>query len=242
MQLETLSIPSRFCGPPLSGNGGYVCGRIARHIDGCAAVRLLAPPPLERELHLDVGEHGAVRLLSDTTAIAEGRSARLDLAIPPAPSLVQAEQAARHYVGFRHHSFPGCFVCGPQRQQGDGLRIFPGALAGQALVAAPWVVDASLADGGQVPSEFLWAALDCPGAFAFLPLETGRALVLGQLTARIDGTVQPGEHCLVMAWPLGIEGKKHLAGSAVFAASGQLVALAQATWIAVPEQAFQLPG
>ena len=26
---ESLVIPARFCGPPGSGNGGYVCGRIA---------------------------------------------------------------------------------------------------------------------------------------------------------------------------------------------------------------------
>lgn len=36
----------------------------------------------------------------------------------------------------------------------------------------------------------------------------------------------------------GIEGKKHLASSAVFAASGQVVG--QATWIAVLELAFQV--
>lgn len=242
MQLESLTIPARFCGPPLSGNGGYVCGRIARHIDGCAAVRLLAPPPLDLALSLELGEHGVVRLMNGATPIAEGRSARLDLVVPPAPGLDEAEQAAHHYLGLRHHSFPGCFVCGPLREAGDGLRIFPGRLPERPLVAAPWVVDPSLASDGQVPAEFLWAALDCPGAFAFLPVETGMALVLGQLTACIDGQVQPGERCLAMAWPLGIEGKKHLAGSAVFSATGQLVAFAQATWIAVPERAFQSPG
>ncbi|MEX6501361.1 hypothetical protein [Pseudomonas zhanjiangensis] len=234
MQLETLSIPTRFCGPPLSGNGGYVCGRIARHIDGCAAVRLL-----DRELSLEVGEHGTLRLMSGAVLVAEGRAAQLNLAVPAAPSLDEARQAAQHYLGFRHHSFPRCFVCGPLRHEGDGLRIFPGRLPGRSQVAAPWLVDPSLASDGQVPTEFLWAALDCPGAFAFLPIEAGMALVLGQLTVRIDGSVRPAEPCLVMAWPLGIEGRKHLAGSALFSVSGQLIALAQATWIAVPERTFQ---
>lgn len=237
MLLETLSIAERFCGPPLSGNGGYVCGRIARHIAGCASVRLLAPPPLDTELALQRGADGAVRLMADASVIGEGRAARLELAVPPAPTLAEAEQAARNYLGFRQHSFPGCFVCGPQRHAGDGMRIFPGPLPGQALVAAPWIVDPGLA-----APEFLWAALDCPGAFALLPLEPGTTLVLGQLTARIDGEVRPGEHCVVMAWPLGIEGRKHLAGSAVFSAAGQLLAVAQATWIAVPERAFQPEG
>lgn len=30
MNAETFAISSRFCGPPGSGNGGYVCGRIAK--------------------------------------------------------------------------------------------------------------------------------------------------------------------------------------------------------------------
>ena len=47
MQLEELTIPRRFCGPTMSGNGGYVCGRVARHIEGPATVRLMSPPPIE---------------------------------------------------------------------------------------------------------------------------------------------------------------------------------------------------
>ncbi len=46
----TLTIAKRFHGPPASGNGGYVCGRLARFIPGPAVVRLKAPPPLERPL------------------------------------------------------------------------------------------------------------------------------------------------------------------------------------------------
>ena len=36
---DSLVISSRFCGPPGSGNGGYVCGRVAAYLDGprCAA-------------------------------------------------------------------------------------------------------------------------------------------------------------------------------------------------------------
>ena len=42
---ETVRIENQFRGPPDSGNGGYVCGLLAEHIDGCAQVRLQAPPP-----------------------------------------------------------------------------------------------------------------------------------------------------------------------------------------------------
>ena len=41
----TMTIPRRFCGPPNSGNGGYVCGTLARCIPGAAEVTLRAPPP-----------------------------------------------------------------------------------------------------------------------------------------------------------------------------------------------------
>jgi hypothetical protein len=30
--MQTMTIARRFCGPPNSENGGYVCGRLARHI------------------------------------------------------------------------------------------------------------------------------------------------------------------------------------------------------------------
>ena len=50
--MQTMTIPRRFRGPPNSGNGGYVCGMLARQIAGAAEVTLRAPPPLETELDL----------------------------------------------------------------------------------------------------------------------------------------------------------------------------------------------
>jgi len=37
---EDLEIAERFCGPPNSGNGGYVCGRIAKNLSGTVSVCL----------------------------------------------------------------------------------------------------------------------------------------------------------------------------------------------------------
>jgi hypothetical protein len=48
--MTQIIIDKRFCGPPNSGNGGYVCGRLARHIPGAAEVTLRAPPPLDTPL------------------------------------------------------------------------------------------------------------------------------------------------------------------------------------------------
>jgi len=227
-----VKISARFCGPPNSGNGGYVCGLVAASIGQTAAVRLKAPPPLDTELRLE-SAHGTSRLLQGTNVIAEGRAATLDLAPPPAPSFAEAEAAVESYLGFTRHPFPRCFVCGPQRRAGDGMRIFPGRIEARSLVAAPWVPEASL-----LGAEFHWAALDCTSGFAVLPVPDGKAIVLGELCARIDGAVAAGEQCVVVGWALGVEGRKRLGGSAIFDSSGRARAVARATWIEVPASAF----
>jgi hypothetical protein len=228
-----LAIPRRFNGPPRSGNGGYVCGRLARYVDGPARVRLRAPPPLERELTVEATGDEA-RLLDGEVLVAEARRCELALTVPATPGFTQAQAASKRYPGFLHHHLPGCFVCGPQRAEGDGLRIFPGPTAGdESIFAAPWVPDASLADAsGRVATEFLWAALDCAGAFAMQPANE-EMMLLGELSARIDSDARPGERCVVVAWPIASEGRKRFAGTAVFSADGGLIAVAQATWIVV---------
>ncbi len=238
MVAETLVISKRFCGPPQSGNGGYVCGLLAKDLSGAAAVRLKAPPPLEVALRIEGTEH-QVRLFHESILIAEANLADHDLSPPPPPSFAEAEEASQSYVYFREHPFPTCFVCGPQRVAGDGLRIFPGLIERRSLVAAPWVPDASLAVGSsQVSLEFMWSALDCSSAFSFLPLPEGKVVVLGKLWARIEGAVLPREKCVVVGWLLGVEGRKRFAGSAIYAEQGHPVAVARATWIEVSRSAF----
>jgi hypothetical protein len=241
MPIETLTISRRFCGPSMSGNGGYVCGLIARHIVGAATVRLTAPPPLETPLRIEASGED-VRLLAGRDLIGEGRAAELDLTAPAPPSFAEAAEASQGYLGFSRHSFPRCFVCGPQRREGDGLRIFAGPVEGRGLVAAPWYVDESLADGPAVPSEFMWAALDCPSGFAVVPVREGQLIVLGQLTARIDAGVRPGDRCIALGWPIAIEGRKRISGSALYSEAGQVLAVARATWIELPQSAFPAEG
>lgn len=232
-------ISARFCGPTESGNGGYVCGRLANHLPGCVVVRLKAPPPLETELQIEASVSEAT-LLHESKVIAEAKVAELELPPPVTPSFAEAQEAAEAFPGFTRHTFPQCFVCGPQRQAGDGLRIFPGSLESESIVAAPWIPDISLSNGSNnIDTEFLWAALDCPGAFAVMPMpEREKAIVLGELCARIDGAVEPNEHCVVVGWMLGTEGRKRYAGTAIFSAKGQVVAIAKATWIEVTASAF----
>ena len=48
-------VPARFCGPPSSGNGGWVSGHVGRLVatapdQPAVTVRLRTPPPLDREM------------------------------------------------------------------------------------------------------------------------------------------------------------------------------------------------
>ncbi len=227
--MKTLTIERRFNGPPDSGNGGYVCGAFAVAAGADMRVRLATPPPLDVALAVEHDEAGSWALRSATVEVARGTPSRLRLDVPPAPRYVQAVWASQHYPGFREHPFPDCFVCGPHRRRGDGLRIFPGMLD-TGIVAAPWLPAESLDTGdGKVAVEFHWAALDCPGYFA---VSAGRRLmVLGEMQAHVDRRVRVGEPCTVIGWKLGSEGRKHYAGTAIFDGEGELCARASATWI-----------
>jgi hypothetical protein len=227
--LTTLTIASRYKGPPASGNGGYVCGLIAVTVQADLRVRLLSPPPLDTPLELEPEGDGAWVLASAAGPVARAVAGRLELDVPGPPQYVQAVWASQHYPGFREHAFPECFVCGPHRRRGDGLRIFPGMLD-TGIVAAPWLPADNLDGGdGKVAVEFLWAALDCPGYFA---VSGGRrVMVLGEMQAHVDRRVHVGEPCTVIGWKIGAEGRKHYAGTAIFDEDGELCARARATWI-----------
>jgi hypothetical protein len=98
-------------------------------------------------------------------------------------------------------------------------------------VAAPWVPHSSVAGAdGLVRPEFVWAALDCPGAFAVGFSSLGKVM-LGRLTAELHAPVRAGEQYVVTGWPLGQDGRKLYAGTALTSAAGELCGLARATWI-----------
>jgi hypothetical protein len=210
-------IDPRFNGPSGSGNGGYTCGVVAGLLDTSSAeVTLRLPPPLGRPLRWD-----GARLWDGEALVAEAEPAALELDVPDPPSFADAQRATPSFAGFVEHAYPTCFVCGPLRAPGDGLRIFAAPV--DAIVAAPWRPE-------EVRSEYVWAALDCPGAYA---LEwAGRSeMLLGRLHGRIDREPRPGEQCVVVGWPLGRDGRKGYAGTALFSDGGELLACARATWI-----------
>ncbi len=232
-------IERRFRGPPTSGNGGYVAGMLARELAGPnIEVRLNAPPPLDVTLQLTKidGKDGSQLELRDSAAtlIATARNVPLlALTVPDPPGFADAIAAASRFANFDNHAFPGCFVCGPARAEDDGLRIFAGSLsATRSLdqgVAAPWTPAESLGHDGVVESQFIWAALDCPGAFAVC--SDGRRMLLGQLTATIIEKPRVGANCVVTGWHIASIGRKHQVGTALHAIDGRLLACAQALWI-----------
>jgi hypothetical protein len=230
--LQIITIAARFCGPPESGNGGYVAGMLAGQSHAPVRVRLRRPPPLNASLVVHSLENGRLELKRDDELVAEAERYQVELQPPPAPAYVDALDASRAYSGFKHHPYPMCFVCGPHRTRGDGLRIFPGAWGEGGSVAAPWMPDDSLCGAdGKVCSEFMWAALDCPGYFA--AANDGRHMLLGEIAARIDRRVHAAESCVVVGWKLGREGRKHFVGTALYDDDGEPCARALATWIEV---------
>lgn len=238
--MDTLTIPARFNGPPGSGNGGYIAGLVAGALGaGPAEVTLRAPAPLERPLQVERSDDGVVARDGEVV-VAHGRPMQLDLT-PPGPVPLGIAAAASERGAFRdagRHPFPTCFVCGPAREEGDGLRIFAGPVedAGAASVfAADWTPPASLGgESGYLPEELVWAALDCPtsGPVANDPdSDDFRPVVLGRLAARIDRPVIAGAPHLVLSWPLAVDGRKRQAAAALYTAAGELCAIARALWI-----------
>jgi hypothetical protein len=235
--LDIVTIPGRFNGPPGSANGGYAAALVAEAIGPSATVRLLAPPPLDVPLARRRDPDGTVRLLRGDAMIAEGRPGRPREYLPAPPTVEVARRASEDFAGHRHrmHPFPGCFVCGPDRV-GDGMRIFPGPASRGGLLASPWVPDADLAVDGVVDPRFVWAALDCPSGFAVMP--PGSPTVLATMTARLEAPVVPGRAYVVSGWPIKSAGRKHWAGSAIHEEGGRLVAVADALWITLREEAL----
>ncbi len=235
--MPTITLDARFNGPPKSANGGYACGSIA-----VAAAELIAyplsivlrvPPPLDRPLDVMVSEDGEVVALNGDTVIATTRRFEGSHEEPPrSVSLAEAKDATSRYPGLDEHLFPMCWVCGPDRDPGDGLHLYPGSVPGatDGLVAAPWLPSADLDAGdGTVAVEQVWAALDCPSYFGAAPANLG---VLGSLAVELRSPIAIGEPHIVVSWRTGEQdGRKIPAGSALLRPDGEIAALGTALWI-----------
>jgi hypothetical protein len=235
---ETLTIPARFNGPPASANGGYTCGLVAGLVGAeDVSVSLRLPPPIGKPLSV-LRDGDQVQLRDGDARVAEGGPAELllDVPDPVSPEDAAAASAAGREHWCAHHPFPTCFACGPERDPGDGLRLFPGELR-DGMFATPWTPDETLDDGtGHVRPECVWAALDCPTSAPVANFATGPPMVLARLTARLGCSVEVGERHAILSWPLSADGRKHAGACALFDSAGRLLCASQALWIEVRQE------
>lgn len=220
--MSELIVAGRFNGPPTSGNGGYTAGLLAAELPpGPVTVTLRFPPPLDTRMAVVHPDQNTAELHDGKTVIA---TARVETEVLDSAPALADPTGADPYAGFAEHPFPTCYVCGPERAVGDGLRIFPGRLPDGRTVA-PWLVP------GDVNATTVWSALDCPGGWALIV--PGRPYVLGRITVSIGALPTPGEECLVMGDTTGTQRRKGFARSALYTPTGVLLAHSVATWISV---------
>jgi hypothetical protein len=239
--MTTLTVPARYNGPATSGNGGWTAGALSVHVAGSSpgspvTVRLVSPPPLDTPMDV-VPEADGVLLRHGSRDVAMAAPGAAVATVRPlgdrqSVPLDEAVLASAGYRGFDRHPFPGCFSCGPERAEGDGLRIFPGRLDDNR-VAAPWH-----AHDVDVPT--VWAALDCVGGWT--SDMDRRPMVLGQMTAEVLRLPQAGARYVVVGTAIGVEGRKTRTRSELYDVEGDLLAHADHVWIEVDPDVFNALG
>ncbi|HEU4337090.1 MAG TPA: hypothetical protein VFR45_07260 [Nocardioides sp.] len=255
--MTELIVPRRFCGPPDSGNGGWTAGALAALDEPDAPedhastwppieVSLRQPPPLDTPLDVTF-EAGTTTASFGGVPIATAHRVDRTLADVEPVDPATAAAAESSYPGHTFHPFPTCFACGTAREDGDGLRIFPGRVGEGPdghRVAAPWTPHPSLHEdwhtyADETPRASVaatWAALDCIGGWAGDLTE--RLMVLGRMTARVDDLPVIGEPHVVVGEGRGRDGRKSFTASTLYDADGRVVATAEHTWVAVDPALF----
>lgn len=257
--MTELIVPSRFCGPPSSGNGGWTAGALAALVDRddcpddradawpAIRVALRQPPPLDTPLQVTDAD-GTTTASREGAPVATAVLADTDPA-PVEPVSIEAARAAEPaYPGLVSHPFPTCFSCGTAREEGDGLRIFPGRvgdLGGATRIAATWTPHPSVSedwhtyvdDVRHASLAVTWAALDCIGGWAGDLAE--RLMVLAGMTARVDALPVVGDEHVLVGHHRGSEGRKTFTASTLYDRDGRVVAVAEHLWIAVDPAAFR---
>jgi hypothetical protein len=231
--LSTLTVAPRFCGPPGAGNGGYVAGILAAYVASGepVTVTLRAPAPLATPLEVRADAGGA-SLHHGSILVAESHPGELRREPPPRVDLEAARAAEPHYAGLSDDTFQGCFVCGTARD--DGLALQPGPV-GDGMVACSWTPGPTTTG-----VEFVWSALDCPGAWT--TDMTDRPLVLGRITAQVEHVPAVGSPVVVVAQWHGDEGRKTVTSTAAYDEQGGLVGRSEQVWIAVDPAVYDPVG
>ncbi|MFI2283198.1 PaaI family thioesterase [Nocardia beijingensis] len=233
IRTDAFTVPPHVRGYPGVAFGGYVAGVLAA-ASGATQVRV----DFRRGVLVDTpvvlaadGSGGASLTDLDGAILAEASPSAVTVTPRPAPTWEQARTASATAGALRKMSH--CYGCGAACAPGRGLRLSPWAMPAHDMVIAAWTPDPLLAaPNGYLPTENVWAALDCPGGWAAMAL---RDLRPGAVTAALTATqfepVRPGDPYISYGWPVSADGRKHTVGVALARADGTLCALAEALWI-----------
>ncbi|HSK90400.1 MAG TPA: hypothetical protein VK875_03715 [Euzebyales bacterium] len=234
MTQDIVRIPPVWCGPDGIGQGGVTGGLLAATVtDGPVDVRLHAPAPLDRDLHVRRHPGGGEATLVDPggRTIATARSiAAIDGTAPPVADLA----TARSVTGTLNDRNPiaRCVVCGRERE--DGLRVWPGPRPDGPGVAAAFTVPTAFRDGdGALARPFVFGALDCTSGFAVVRESAGGFALTGSLQVQIDGPVPAGAPVIGTAAVAGRGRRTWLVDAALWSAGGDVLARTRATWVDV---------
>jgi hypothetical protein len=130
------------------------------------------------------------------------------------------------------HMAPTCFACGHERI-GEGLNLRPGPVTESSLFATAWRTNMD----NDIPPWLVWAALDCPTGFpALAVVGPEHAAVTGELAVEILEPVPGRGDYQLISRRTGVDGRKVTTEAALVNERGQALAVATATWIAVPMQ------
>jgi GNAT superfamily N-acetyltransferase len=223
-------IPARFNGPPASGHGGYSSWLAARYLDVPGETTLHRPPPLERPLQV-VRDGDAVLLVGHAAGADDDGPPETVLSARPWAGEVeppaQLDPAAAHAArdpsrwAAEQHPFPTCFACGPSRD--DGFSLFTGPL-GDGRYATDWTPPPDC------PEALVWVALDCPSSAPIANPGWTPPVVLARFGVEVR-SLPPAEPHAMVARATGSDGRKRATAVALYAADGELRAVAHALWI-----------
>ncbi|MGI9576633.1 MAG: hypothetical protein ACR2OH_00350 [Microthrixaceae bacterium] len=239
---QPMTIDSAHNGPPGSGHGGVVVGRLAELVGpGPAEVRLLAPPPLETPLSArpaDAQTPGFV-VSSPEADIARVTALDEDVSVDGFARLAASEVqgAADQYlarVSGEGHAFPTCFGCGHKRGD-EALRQFTGVASDGDTLARFRV-----AGDGPLPDWLTIAGLDCPSGWTVFMVAdpSPEAAVLASMQCQVHEPATAGVDYQVRGRLLGTDGRKHFTEVAMIDPDGQSVAAARTLWIEVDPATF----
>lgn len=234
MSTSKIRIDDRYQGFPDIAQGGFTGGLMARRIGPEAEVVLHRPIRTCTELRMVEVDDG-VELIADDEVAAKARETVIDIDVPEPVSWEAAKAAEHDYLGHHEHPYPSCFCCGTERAVGDGLRIFAGPLDDSSILAATWQPHSNHAEDDDIlPSEYVWAAMDCPSIWAVMeaaPPTSPDHVVTGKLAVRIERPIQAGNPHVVMAWTLPPRSRTRPAAAAILDRAGAVKAVARHTLV-----------